>query len=391
MPTFAYEVKQPTGQVEKGTIEGVNAEAAARALQAKGYFVVTVRPVGTRVGGTSGVSRNLLAPIFHPVNSKSLAIFFTSLRALLSAGMNISEAMHSLARQTSSPTLKQTAREMSEAAEQGRPMSSVLGRYPSAFNETTIAILEAGEQSGMIEQTADRIARHYDRIWQLEQSYRWQTFYPKILLAALIVIPTVPTLVLGSVSAWIQQLLSRALPLVVGIMAVWYGWRALRNIPAFAAAVDGAKLMVPWFGSLARRMAAARWARALAALLSAGVPVHRAMLAAAAASGNSSMEQSLVRKAKELLEGRSLTEVVVASRVVPPMAVDLLSAAEKSGSVEDALDKVAEYYESETEVGGKQTAVAVGTGIYLLIAALIAGVVIKFWLGYFRGLEQFMP
>jgi len=82
---------------------------------------------------------------------------------------------------------------------------------------------------------------------------------------------------------------------------------------------------------------------------------------------------------------------VVASRVVPPMAVDLLSAAEKSGSVEDALDKVAEYYESETEVGGKQTAVAVGTGIYLLIAALIAGVVIKFWLGYFRGLEQFMP
>jgi type II secretory pathway component PulF len=280
---------------------------------------------------------------------------------------------------------------MSEEAVRGRPMSSVLSRYPSAFSLATMAIMEAGEHSGMIEQTSDRLAKHYDRIFTLEQSYRWQTFYPKILLAALILIPTAPTLILGGTAAWLQQLLSRALPLAVAILVAWYGWRALRGISLFSELIDRVKLSIPWFGTIARKLATARWARALATLSSAGVPVHQALMAAAAASGNRAMEASFAREAKGLLEGRTLTEVVAASNVVPRMAVDLLASAERSGSVETGLDKVAEYYESETEVSGKQSAVAVGTGIYLVVAILIAAFVLRFWLGYFKGLEQFMP
>lgn len=312
MPRFAYEVKQPTGSTETGTIEGENAQAAARALQAKGYFVVTVRPVRASVTlrmpawRRPALSRDLLAPVFYPVNSKSLAIFFTSLRVLLSTGMNVSAAMRVLADQTSNPTLKQAAREMSEEAVRGRPMSSVLGRYPSAFNPTTISVVEAGEQSGLIELTAGRLADYYDRGFQLEQSYRWQTFYPKLLLAALILIPTAPTLVIGGVQAWWMQLLQRALPLAIGITLLWYGWRALRNFGPVSAVIDGVKLSIPWFGSLARRMATARWARALAMLSGAGVPVHRALLSAAAASGNKAMEASLVRESQGLLTGRTL-------------------------------------------------------------------------------------
>jgi len=394
MPTFAYEVKQPTGQTQKGTIEGESAQAAARALQAQGYFVVTVQPVRSarlRRGERPNLSRRFLAPILYPVNSKSLAIFFSSLKVLLGAGMNISEALHTLAGQTGNPALKQAAREMSEEAVRGRPMSSVLGRYPSAFTPTTIAIMEAGEQSGLIEHTSDRLATYYDRIFQLEQSYRWQTFYPKILLIALILIPTAPTLILGGTAAWLQELMSRALPLAVGITVLWYGWRALRSISAFSAAVDRVKLGIPWFGTLARKLATARWARALATLSSAGVPVHQAMIAAAAASGNKAMEVDLARQARQLLDGRTLTEVVAASHAVPRMAVDLLAAAERAGSVENALDKVADYYESETEVSGKQTAVAVGMGFYLLVAILIGAYVLRFWLGYFKGFEQFIP
>jgi type II secretory pathway component PulF len=394
MPTFSYEVRQQSGKTESGTIEGDDQRAAVRALQAKGYFVVAVRQVGSARAPSAqrpDLARRFLAPILYPVNSKSLAIFFTSLKMLLATGMNISEALHTLARQTGNPTLKQAAREMSEEAVRGRPMSSALGRYPSAFNATTMAIMEAGERSGLIEHTSDRLAKHYDRIFALEQSYRWQTFYPKMLLAALIVIPTAPTLILGGMSAWLQQLLSRALPLTVAILAAWYGWRALRSISMFAELIDRVKLGIPWFGTIARKLATARWARALATLSSAGVPVHQALIASAAASGNKAMELSLVREAKGLLEGRTLTEVIAASHAVPHMAVDLLASAERAGSVDAALDKVAEYYESETEVSGKQSAVAVGTGIYLIVAILIAAFVVKFWLGYFKGLEQFMP
>jgi type II secretory pathway component PulF len=279
---------------------------------------------------------------------------------------------------------------MSDAALLGRPISTVLGRYPSAFNQTTVALLQAGEESGLMEQAADRLAKYYDRIFQLEQVYRWQTFYPKVLLIALIVIPTVPALVLGSFSGWLRLVLSRALPGLLAIAALWYGWRALRRSSAFSEAVDHVKLALPWFGNLARRIATARWARALATLLSAGVPVHRALVASAAASGNKAMEASLVKEAQGVLEGRTLTEVVTASRAVPPLALDLLAAAERAGSYEGALDKIAEYYESETEVGGKQTALAVGVLLYLLVAALIGFTVLIFYRAYFAGLTKYM-
>jgi type IV pilus assembly protein PilC len=332
----------------------------------------------------------VLGPIFHPVNSKPLAIFFTSLRVLLATGMNLSQAMRVLSQQTSNPTLKRAAQEMSEEAARGRPMSSVLGRYPSAFNPTSAAVVEAGEASGMIELTADRLAKYYDRIFQLEQSYRWQTFYPKLLLAALILIPTAKTLFFGGLNAWLVLVLIRSLPLLVAVTLLWYGWRALRSIGPISEAIDAVKLYVPWFGSLARRMATARWARALEMLATAGVPVHQALVAAAAASGNKAMEASLVREAQGVLSGRSLLEVVAMSRAVPPLAVELLAAAEQTGSYEGVLEKIAEYYESETEVGGKQTAVVVGTGFYLIIALLIAIVVISFWRGYFASIGAYL-
>ena len=391
MARFAYEVRGPTGQTERGTLEGKNTQVVTRALQAQGYFVLSVRPAATtRPSDQRERLRQSVAAIFYPISSKSLAIFFTSLRVLLSTGMNVSQAMRVLSEQTGSPMLAEAAREMSEEAARGRPMSEVLTRYAAAFSPTTVAVMQAGEESGMVEQTADRLAKHYDRSFQLEQSYRWQTFYPKLLVAAAILLPTVPALILGGFGAWLRLLLSRSLPLVVGITIAWYGWRALRNIESISEAIDRLKLSLPWFGKLARKTATARWARALATLSSAGVPVHRAMVVAAAASGNKAMEKSLVKEAHRVLEGRSLTEVIAASRAVPPMTVVLLTAAERSGSYEQALEKVAEYYESETEVGGKQTAVAVGMGLYLLIALIIAIMVISFWGGYFHSFLQYM-
>lgn len=391
MPRFHYEVRQPSGQVERGTAEGDTAQAVARALQAKGYFVVQVRPeAAPRARRERRRLREKLAQVFYPVSAKSLAMFFASLRALLSSGMNVSQAMSTLSERTANPVLARAAREMAEEAARGRPMSSVLGRHPSAFDATLIALVEAGEESGLLEQTAARAAAYCDRAFQLQQTYRWQTFYPKVLLLALLIIPTIPQLVLGSLQGWLHTVLLRTVPLLGVIAALWYGWRALRSVPACARVIDGIKLLVPWFGSLARRIATARWARALAMLLGAGVPVHRAMVAAAAAAGNASMQEALVRQANRLHEGHSLTDVVAASGAVPAMAVDLLVAAEQSGSYESALEKVAEYYESETEVGGKQTAVAVGVGLYLLIALAIGFVVISFWMGYFSSLRQFL-
>jgi type II secretory pathway component PulF len=385
MPTFTYEVKEEDGEVQRGTTQGETAEAVARELRAQGYLVVTVEPVAAPTGGVAvGVERQVLAPVFYPVSSKSRALFFSSLRVLMSAGMGVSEAMRTLSHRTRNRILSQAAAEMAEEAVQGRPMSTVMRKYPAAFPQVALAVLEAGEESGLIEQTAERLAAYFDRTFQLEQTYRWHTFYPKLLLIALILIPTVPVLVLGSFGAWVSILLSRSLPILVAATVLWYGWRFVARVPGLKRALDGIKLAIPWFGSLSRRLSAARWARALSMLLSAGVPVHRSLVTAASACGNAAMEEALAREAEGVLHGKALGDVLAASGQIPGMAIDMISTAERSGSIEGALDKIADYYESETDIGGKQTAMAVGLLFYLLVALAIAIVVIGFWSGYFN-------
>jgi type II secretory pathway component PulF len=391
MPQFTYEAREQTGKVERGTREAESAEAVARELRAQGYFVVTVeRAARPRPEQWETLKRQVLAPIFYPVSSKHRAMFFSSLKALLSSGMSVSEGMATLAKRTQNHTLRAAAAEMAEEAIRGRPMSAVMGRYPAAFPAVALSVMQAGEESGLIEQTADRLAKYFDRAFESEQMYRWQTFYPKLLLIALILIPTAPALVLGSFAQWIRIVLSRSLPLLLGAAVLWYGGRLLLRIPRVKRALDYAKLMLPWFGSLSRRISTARWARALAMLLSAGVPVHRAMVAAASATGNATMEEALVREAEGVLHGQTVAEALAASRHIPEMALDMLATAERAGSIENALEKVADYYESETDVGGKQTAVAVGLLLYLLVAAAIAVAVISFWKGYFGQYDELL-
>lgn len=391
MPTFTYEAREQSGKVERGTREAESAEAVARELRAQGYFIVSIeRTARPRPQQFEQVKRQVVAPVLYPVSSKHRAMFYSSLKALMSSGMNVSEAMGSLAKRTQNHTLRAAAAEMAEEAVRGRPMSGVMRRYPAAFPAVALAVMEAGEQSGLIELTADRLAKYYDRAFELEQMYRWQTFYPKILLIALIVIPTVPVLVMGTFAQWISLVLSRSLPLLLAAVALWYGGRLLLRVPQIKRALDSIKLALPWFGSLSRRMSTARWARALAMLLAAGVPVHRAMVAAASATGNGAMEEALVREAEGVLHGKTVAEAVAASRHIPEMALDMLATAERAGSVEDALEKVADYYESETDVGGKQTAVALGVVLYLLVALAIGIFVISFWKGYFGQFTELL-
>ena len=128
-----------------------------------------------------------------------------------------------LSQRTRSRMLAHASREMAEAAIHGRPMSGVMKKYPAAFGQATLAAMETSEQTGLIEQMADRLAKYYDRAFELEQTYRWQTFYPKLMLIAVVIIPTVPELVVGSFAKWLSLVLGTALIAVVDGFSSWEG------------------------------------------------------------------------------------------------------------------------------------------------------------------------
>jgi len=390
MRTYLYEAKSSRGVREEGIAHGEDLATVQRELQAKGYFVVRIRETAATplARHAERFDREVMAPIFYPASAKSLSIFFSSMRVMFSAGFNIVDMGHTLAQQTMHPMLRRAALDMAAAAQEGRPMSSIMRRYPAVFDQAAIAMIEAAEHSGMLERTAEQLTGYYDRMFQLHQMYRSQTFYPKILLVCLLTIPHAVTLVMGGIGAFLTIVAATGVPLLLGIGAAWYGYRAARRVKDLREFFDLVKLSLPWFGSLVRRTATARWGRSLAMLIRAGVPVHQALLAAAATSGNSEVERSLVRAAAGVQKGEQLSDVFARIPYLPRMAKDMIATAEKAGSVEDALEKIAMYYESETEVGGKQTALVIGVLLFLVMAIIIGFIVIRFWAGYFAGVTH---
>ncbi len=391
MRTYQYEAKTDTGSRQQGVVEGENLAAAHRELQAKGYFVVKIKETtAAELAALQAdkLNRHVVAPIFYPTSAKSLSIFFSSMKVMFAAGFNVLDMGHTLAEQTMNPMLKRAAQDMADAAREGRPMSSIMRKYPAAFDAASIAMIEAAEHSGMLEKTAEMLTAYYDRLFQLQQMYRSQTFYPKVLFVCAIFIPNTVVLLFGGVAAWLHVILGAGLPTVLGIAAAWYGYRAACRVKQFRETMDVVKLSIPWFGSLARRAATARWSRALAMLIRAGVPLHQALIASAATSGNSEVERVLKEAASGVQKGEQLADVFARLRYMPKMAKDMVATAERAGSVEEALDKIADYYESETEVSGKQTAIVTGVLLFLIIAFFIGSIVINFYKGYFSGIEN---
>jgi len=361
-----------------------------RELTAKGCIALRIREAKPGAKTWQALDRQVLAPTFYPASAKSLSIFFSSMRVMFSAGINVMDMGSILSEQTMHPMLKQAAQDISEAARDGRPMSTVLRKYPACFDAAAVAMIEAGEQSGNMEKVAEALTQYYDRIFELQQMYRSQTFYPKLLFIAILTLPNIATLIFGGVRAWLSLVLGAGVPILLVIAGLWYGYRVARRIKSFREFMDLIKLSLPWFGSLARRQATARWARAFAMLMKAGVPIHQALLASAATCGNAELELSLVQAAHGVQRGRQLAEVLAGIRQIPRMMKDMIYTAEKAGVVEQALDKAADYYESETEVGGKQTALTIGVLLLVIAGIIVGAIVVNFWGGYFAGLSRML-
>jgi type IV pilus assembly protein PilC len=395
VPSFRYEAKDQAGRTVSGAIEAPTQEAAVRQVRAQGYWVVRLDSqyqVSELGGGWDRVKRQILAPVFRPVGSKPLAMFFASFSALLGAGMNLYEAAEALAHRTRNRVLRQAATEIAAAAQNGEPIAAVFVRHPAAFKPFVVALIETGQETGLLDEAMGKLAEYFDRTHELEMTFRLETFYTKLVLALVIIIPTFlpfaeQVVVKGVWLPFLKTLLFNSSGLLLAIGAIWYGYRLLTRWPPVAQAVDRVKLSLPWFGSIARRFAVAKWARSMAMLSDAGVPIGRCLEASAAASGNAAIAASLTREADRVRRGESVTQVMEASREFPGLTVDMMAIAERSGSVSAAMNKVATYYESETGTEGKMAAITVGIVFYLAVAAVVAYVVISFWVGYFSGLD----
>src|SRR5262249_39946866 len=186
-----------------------------------------------------------------------------------------------------------------------------------------------------------------EREYTLRLQIKQRTLYPKILVLALIFIPGIPTLILVSPAAYFGGILHTWGPVALGLLLLWVALRYMLKGQSVRDFYDQVKLLLPVIGPLVRKMAAARFARSLAALYHAGVPLTSGVAASGEASGNAVLNKTSQRVVPALERGGSLTQALAATAFLPPMIHSMFATGEQAVDLDQVLDQVGDYYENE--------------------------------------------
>ena len=389
MSSFAYRVKDRNGRTQGGTMVGEDQRQVVSRLQEMGFYVLEVRPVrGAGFNPFRVISRRIVNPIFSGASVYQMAVFYRQFATMVRSGMPVSQALGSLRSQGGSRVLRKVAAESMSFVQSGGRLSEAFARYPWVFSEVQISLLRAAETGGVIDKMLARIADYLEREHGVRQRLRLATLYPKILLLAVIFIPRLQTLLLEGFDPYWRQTAGVLVPILAVVIGLWALHRLLSQIGAFRYAMDVAKLATPKVGGMIRMLALSKYYRVLGAMYAAGTPLSQAMNHAADACGNWYLTWRLRRAAPLVAQGTQLSVALDAARVLPPMALDMISTGEQTGNVDEMLDKAAEYTENEAEVRVIQSTVILGILLVLCLATYIGWFVIHFWAGAYKNMVE---
>ncbi len=363
MPRFDYTATKD-GKTIRGTSEAADKDAAVASLRKQNLVPLVVKPAKQ-----AGLFKNL--KLGKGVKVKDLAVFTRQLSTMISAGVPLNRALHTLEDQTKSPYFKQVVGSVAKDVEGGTPLADAFGKHPNVFSDVFVNMIRAGEAGGILDEILKRLSLQIERDASMRKKIRGAMAYPVVILTVTIVaffgimifiIPKlgniikdlggedaslpVYTQVMLNISNFLQQYA------IIIIIAVIVGVVLLRRYiktPRGRYQFDSLMLRIPIIKTVVIKVAIARFARTFASLMSSGVSVLDALQVTGGAIGNKVIEKELQEAAKEVKNGKPLSEPLAKSKHFPSIVSQMLTTGEESGQIDTILVKVADFYEEEVE------------------------------------------
>jgi general secretion pathway protein F len=363
MPAYTFEALDTQGKARTGVLEAENAKAARSQLRSQGLVPlgVTALAASVQTAGASRWSRRVF-------NSTGLAVWTRQLAGLVGAGLPLERALTALADEADSPAQRDLVAHLRAEVNAGSPFARALASAPREFEDVYRAVVAAGEQSGALGAVLERLADDLEERQALRAKLLGAALYPAIvsLIAFVIVIflvtyvvpqvagvftsnkralPWLTTAMLG-LSAFVRQwgwLL--ALAAAAGAVALGY---ALRN-EGFRQRFDAGMLNVPLIGRVARGYNAARFAGTLAMLANAGVPILKALQAAAETLANRALRADALDALVQVREGAPLASALAGKKRFPGLLAMFARLGEQTGQLPQMLDRAARQLNGEVQ------------------------------------------
>lgn len=397
MSLYTVEALDPsTGQMLTERVEADSVDNATAQLNARGLRVVDVRQA------KSGLSMEI-SFLSGRVKGKDLAVFSRQFATMMAAGMPMLRSLSVLIRQTANPKLKETLQAIAHDVEAGMSLSDAVAVHDKVFPPLMVAMIKSGEVGGFLDTAMHEIATSIEKDVKLRGQIKSALTYPvAVMIMAVLgttgmlifVVPTftqmftdmggelpLPTRIVVAMSDFLKVAIWPAIP--IGI-AAGVLWRKNKNTEKVRNIVDPLKLKMPIFGPLLLKIALARFTRNLSVMLRSGVPILESLKVVADTSGNNVVRDSVLNAAKFIEAGEALSAHLGDGGIIPDMVVQMVAVGEDTGAMDQMLEKVSAFYETEVEATTDQLSSLMEPILIVSMGVILGALVVAMYLPTFQ-------
>lgn len=387
MATYGYEVLDKEGKIKKGSLDADSMEKVRADLKAQGMTVVSLTE-------QSMLTKDIEIDIGGKPTNRDLSVFCRQFVSMTKAGVTIVEAMKMLCEQTENKKLRKALEDVRVNMEKGESLANSLSQHPKIFPSIMVNMVAAGEASGSLEQSLDRVATQLERSSKTQALVKKALIYPIVLLiVALVVVVVMLVFVIPQYSEMFEQMDTELPGITLAVLkasefvkAWWYILLALLVGIVLAFRYFGTTnlgkhvygkiaLMIPGAKDLVVKSAASSMARTMSTLMGAGVPMVEAVEIVANTMTNIWFKEAMLEARDQIMLGVPLSRPLESCGLFPPMVYHMVRIGEESGATEDMLDKLADYYEEEVEMA-VQSMMAVMDPMIIIVLAAIVGTLV---------------
>jgi len=392
--TFQWEGTDKQGQRVKGEINSTS-ESLAK---------IEVRKLGVTPMRVRKKPKPLLGGGKKKITPKDVAVFSRQLATMIASGIPLVQAFEIVGQGHENPSMQELLLGVKSDIEGGDTLADALRRRPQHFDELYCNLVEAGEQAGALETLLDKIATYKEKTEEIKGKIKGALFYPvAVIIVGLIVSAILLVFVVPQFAELFQDFgadLPAFTQFVLGLsefmqaywwvifggggLAVYLFSLAKKRSTAFNRFLDRLMLRVPVFGPLVEKSAVARFARTMATMFAAGVPLVEALDSVSGATGNSVYGEAVQKMKQDASTGQQINASMRQTQLFPSMVVQMVAIGEESGALDTMLTKVADFFEREVDDAVNSLSSLMEPMIMAILGVLVGGLVIAMYLPIFK-------
>ena len=398
MATYAFKALDLSGVSTKGEMEAGDKQAVAAQLRSRGLIVVDIEE---QVPANAG---DILAR-FQRIKPDELVIATRQLSTMVNSGMSLLRSLYVIEEQTDNDKLRDIWVEVRKDVEAGLALSDALAKHPELFNELYVAMVQAGETGGILDNTLVRVADQLEKDAALKRQIKAAMMYPALIggFAFIVLFALVAFLVpvfekifkdfggdlpaITKFTVWLSHMATQRFYVLFGGFALTvFLFRKWKNSERGRMQWDRLKLKFPMkIGDIVQKVALARFSRTFSGLIAAGVPMLEAIDITGKTSGNKVIEKAMFEVRESVKKGGSLTAPMMAvPEAFPVMVTQMIGVGEETGALETMMTKIADFYEEQVAAAVKALTSILEPIMIMVVGGIVGFIVIAMYLPMFK-------